>query len=193
MTQLLETIKIVDGTAPFVEFHNQRLNETRQILLNAKQPIDLKTVIQAPASTGIYRCRIIYSETIETVEYIRHQDRSFQTFKIVEDDKIDYSFKYLNRDDINRLVAQKGLADEILIIKNGLVTDTSIANVAFWQDQWLTPSTPLLKGTTRARLLKAKQLIEADIRREDLNRFSKMAMMNALIGFCVIENFKLIC
>lgn len=192
MAQLLETLKIVNGIAPFVEFHNQRLNDARQILFNAKDQIDLKKVIQAPATTGIYRCRIIYSETIEAVEYLPHQNRNFQTFKIVEDDNIDYQFKYLNRDNINRLFTLKGSADDLLIIKNGLVTDTSIANVAFWQDQWLTPSTPLLKGTTRARLLSEKQLFEADIRLEELNQFPKMAIMNALIGFCTIENFKLI-
>lgn len=192
MAQLLETLKIVNGIAPFVEFHNQRLNDARQILFNAKDQIDLKKVIQAPTSTGIYRCRIIYSETIEAVEYLPHQNRNFQTFKIVEDDNIDYQFKYLNRDNINRLFTLKGSADDLLIIKNGLVTDTSIANVAFWQDQWLTPSTPLLKGTTRARLLSEKQLFEADIRLEELNQFPKMAIMNALIGFCTIENFKLI-
>ncbi len=192
MVQLLETLKIVNGIAPFVEFHNQRLNDARQILFNAKDQIDLKKVIQAPTSTGIYRCRIIYSETIEAVEYLPHQNRNFQTFKIVEDDNIDYQFKYLNRDNINRLFTLKGRADDLLIIKNGLVTDTSIANVAFWQDQWLTPSTPLLKGTTRARLLSEKQLFEADIRLEELNQFPKMAIMNALIGFCTIENFKLI-
>jgi 4-amino-4-deoxychorismate lyase len=192
MAQLLETLKIVNGIAPFVEFHNQRLNDARQILFNAKDQIDLKKVIQAPTSTGIYRCRIIYSETIEAVEYLPHQNRNFQTFKIVEDDNIDYQFKYLNRDNINRLFTLKGSADDLLIIKNGLVTDTSIANVAFWQDQWLTPSTPLLKGTTRARLLSEKQLFEADIRLEELNQFPKMAIMNALIGFYTIENFKLI-
>ena len=190
MAQLLETLKIVNGIAPFVEFHNRRLNDARQILFNAQDQIDLKKVIQAPASTGIYRCRIIYSETIEAVEYLPHQNRNFQTFKIVEDDNIDYQFKYLNRDNINRLFTHKGPADDILIIKNGLVTDTSIANVAFWQDRWLTPSAPLLKGTTRARLLTEKQLFEADIRLEELNQFPKMAIMNAVIGFCTIENFK---
>jgi len=161
--------------------------------LNVQDTIDLKDVIQAPPQIGIYRCRVIYSETIEAVEYIPHQDRDFQSLKIVEDDNIDYEFKYHNRNDINRLVTLKGSADDILIIKKGLVTDTSIANVAFWhQDKWLTPLTPLLKGTTRARLLTEKQIFEANIRAEDLKHFSKMAIMNALIGFYTLENFKLL-
>ncbi|HDN25839.1 MAG TPA: hypothetical protein ENG03_01830 [Thioploca sp.] len=193
MTKLLETLKIVNGTAPFLEFHNERLNYARQALFNVQDTIDLKDVIQAPPQIGIYRCRVIYSETIEAVEYIPHQDRDFQSLKIVEDDNIDYEFKYHNRNDINRLVTLKGSADDILIIKKGLVTDTSIANVAFWhQDKWLTPLTPLLKGTTRARLLTEKQIFEANIRAEDLKHFSKMAIMNALIGFYTLENFKLL-
>jgi 4-amino-4-deoxychorismate lyase len=192
MNKLLETIKIVNGTAPFLAFHNERLNHSRQILFNAQDQIDLKNVITAPSQSGTYKCRVIYSKTIETVEYSRYQQqRKFKTFKVIEDDNIAYDFKYLNRENLNRLV--RGQADEILIIKRGLVTDTTIANVAFWhQDKWLTPSTPLLKGTTRERLLREKKIVEIPITLEDLNHFSKMAMMNALLGFIVIENFKLI-
>jgi 4-amino-4-deoxychorismate lyase len=190
MDKLLETFKIVDGIAPFLEFHNERLNYARQVLFNAHDKIDLKNFIQAPSQSGIYRCRVIYSKTIETVEYFPYQNRKFQTFKIVENDNIAYEFKYLNREHLNRLVTFKGQADEILIIKKGFVTDTSIANVAFWHiDKWLTPSTPLLKGTTRARLLKENKIVEAEIRLEDLKHFSKIAIMNALIGFYLVEDF----
>lgn len=192
MNKLLETIKIVNGTAPFLAFHNERLKHSRQILFNAQDKIDLKNVITAPSQNGTYKCRVIYSKTIETVEYSRYQQqRKFKTFKVIEDDNLAYDFKYLNRENLNRLV--RGQADEILIIKRGLVTDTTIANVAFWyQDKWLTPSTPLLKGTTRERLLRENKIIETPITLEDLNHFSKMAMMNALLGFIVIENLKLI-
>ena len=104
-----------------------------------------------------------------------------------------YEFKYLDRTQINQLIASKGAADDILIIKNGLVTDTSIANVAFWQqNKWLTPATPLLKGTTRQRLLSAGCIEAADIKLTDLNTFTKMALMNALMDFTILENFDLL-
>jgi 4-amino-4-deoxychorismate lyase len=100
----------------------------------------------------------------------------------------------LNRDTLNRLVERKGQADEILIIKNGLITDTSIANVAFLDkdDHWITPATPLLKGTTRERLLSENRIVEAEIKLADLPKFTQMAMLNAMVGFYLIEDFKLI-
>ncbi|OAD22273.1 Aminotransferase, class IV [Candidatus Thiomargarita nelsonii] len=192
MNKLLETIKIVNGMAPFLAFHNERLNHARQILFNAHDQIDLNSFIIAPSQSEIYKCRVIYSKTIEMVEYSHYKPRHFKTFKVIEDDNIVYDFKYLNRENLNRLLRFKGQADDILIIKKGLVTDTSITNVAFLsEDKWLTPSTPLLKGTTRERFLKEKKIVEARIILEDLNNFSKMAIMNALLGFIVIENFKL--
>lgn len=194
MEKLLETLKIVNGIAPFLSFHQERLNYSRQMLFNAQNEIYLANFIRAPSPVGIYKCRIIYSETIETVEYSYYKPRTFQTFKIIENDDIAYPFKYLNRDELNRLSKLKGNADDILIIKQGLVTDTSIANVAFFDEnnnKWVTPSTPLLNGTTRTRLLREKQIIEATIRLEDLTVFTKMAMMNALVGFYLIEDFKL--
>ncbi|HDN26725.1 MAG TPA: hypothetical protein ENG03_06445 [Thioploca sp.] len=193
MEKLLETIKIVNQVPQFLEFHNERLNYARQVLFNAHDKILLHNFIQAPSPSGIYRSRVICSKMIETVEYFPYKNRKFQTFKIVENDNIAYEFKYLNRERLNQLMTFKGQADDILIIKKGFVTDTSIANVAFWHiDKWLTPSTPLLKGTTRARLLKENQLVEADIRLADLKHFSKMAIMNALIGFSPLANFSLI-
>lgn len=193
MDKLLETIKIVNGNVLFLAFHNQRLNQTRQALFHTQDDIDLHHFIQAPSKKGIYKCRVIYSQRIETLEYYSYQEKTFNSFKIIADDNITYSFKYLNREHLNRLVRLKEPADDILIVKQGFITDTSIANVAFWyQDKWLTPATPLLKGTTRERLLTEKQIQATEIRLTDVKDFSKMAIMNALIGFYVIEDFKLI-
>jgi len=158
-----------------------------------KNKIDLKDFIQAPKQNEIYRCRIIYSDRIEAIEYCPFQVRTFKTFKIVENDNITYPFKYFERTLLNHLMQFKGQADDILIVKKGLVTDTSIANVAFWiQDKWLTPLTPLLKGTTRERFLKGNKIVAARICLEDLKNASKMAIMNALIGFYLIDDFELI-
>ena len=184
---LLETIKIVNGIAQFLEFHNQRLNHARRILFQAQDDIDLKNVITAPSKNQTYKCRVIYSKTIEAIEYSLYQERQFKTLKVIKSDNLVYDFKYANRADLNHLMDLKGQADDVLIIKNGFVTDTTIANVAFfYRNQWFTPATPLLKGTTRARLLKENKIIEASISLDNLNKFSKMALMNALLGFYII-------
>ncbi len=187
MNTCIETIKIDNGIVHFLKFHNERFNKTRQILFNTATKINLASYLQPP-KIGIYRCRVIYADKIEKIEYIPYQTKNFQTFKIVETNEIDYSFKYLNRDAINKLVELKGLADDILIIKQNLITDTSIANVAFWlNNQWLTPLKPLLAGTTRRRLLQAKKITTANLSLNDIKFAEKMAIMNALIGFYVVE------
>ena len=51
---------------------------------------------------------------------------------------------------------------------------------------------PLLEGTCRARLLKEKFIVQKDITVEELMNSSKIALMNAMIDFKVINNHKIL-
>jgi len=109
--------------------------------------------------------------------------------QVVIDETLKYPLKYENRDMLNTLVTQNSHADDILIVQDTKVTDTSIANVAFYDGtSWFTPKTPLLHGTTRARLLDEGKLITKDIFLDSLQNYTKIAIMNAMIGFVEIEN-----
>jgi 4-amino-4-deoxychorismate lyase len=80
------------------------------------------------------------------------------------------------------LFTQRQNHDDILIVKNGLITDTSYSNVAFFDGQlWFTPHQPLLPGTARARLLHEGCLQEAKITLTDLHRFEKCSLINAML------------
>lgn len=185
MTKLLETIKCLDGQAFHLDYHRQRMNTALQVL--GKPPIkhDIKL---DPPSQGLYRCRIVYEETIESIEYIPYRPKIPQRFKLIHS-QIDYALKYADRGEIDALVAQKEDADEIIIVKDGLITDTSIANICVYDGrQWLTPAKALLAGTTRQRLLDAKQIMETDIAYEKLVNYEKIAIMNAMLGFVEIED-----
>ena len=84
---------------------------------------------------------------------------------------------------LNELLAQKGDCDEILIIKNGYVTDCSIGNLIFRQGtQWFTPDTPLLEGTQRAKLLTQGRIKVRSILATDLHLFEEVRLINALNG-----------
>lgn len=190
--QLLETIKVDQGKFSFSSFHNERFNRTRFELFGIQENFDLSTIINPP-DLNCYRCRIVYSKTIESIEFIPYQSRRFKTFQIVHDDHIDYKYKYLDRSAIQKLEQSKKEADDILIIKQGFITDTSIANVAFFDgEQWITPANPLLKGTTRERLSQEGKIKSATIDLKEIKKYSKMALMNALLGFTVLEEFYLI-
>ena len=109
---------------------------------------------------------------------------------MIFDENISYSKKYLDREKLDNLFLQKNDCDEIIIIKNGIVTDTSIANIAiFYENFWITSKNCLLNGTTKNRLLEEKFLIEKDISIEMLKKASKIALMNAMIGFDIKENY----
>ncbi len=188
MEQYLETIRIEEGRACHLPYHNQRMNETRAHL-GLSDGLDLEAVI---GDVSIYqqrtRCRIVYDTEIRSVEFFPYQIKSVKTLRLVEDNQVDYGCKYADRSALNRCFAQRGACDDVLIVQNGDVTDTTIANVAFWNGEtWFTPSTPLLKGTMRASLLDSHQIQEAKIRVEDLSHFSRLRLFNAMISFGEIE------
>ncbi|WP_353571333.1 aminotransferase class IV [Candidatus Albibeggiatoa sp. nov. BB20] len=188
MSQLLETIKCVDGKAQNLIWHQQRFNQTQQQLFGCQQDIDLSLLFKSAPAKGIYRCRVLYQQQIEKVEFISYQMPVLKRFKLVEANELEYSFKYVDRQALNLFTAQKQQADDIIILKNKFVTDTSIANLAFWDGKvWLTPKTPLLKGTTRARLLAEHKIIPVAIHVDEIRQFKKIALLNALLGFYIIE------
>lgn len=189
---LLETIKIEDGEIHNLSYHQQRCTKSRQILFDCHDALDLSSFIDAP-KTGLYRCRILYGEVFHSIEYIPYTPKEIQRVKIVSSD-IEYSLKYANRDALNALLESNKDVDEVIIEKKGYLTDTTISNIAFFDgEQWVTPVKPLLEGTMRAKLIDEAFLQPKEIRKEDLQNYSQVALMNAMIGFKIlnIEPYKI--
>ena len=179
-----ETIKCDDYEIFNLDYHNKRIANT--IGLNIK----LQEYVY-PASSDLLRCKVIYNnDEILDVEYFTYKKREIKSFKLINDDKISYSKKYLNRDALDKLFEKRDACDEVIIIKNNIVTDTSIANIAiYYENRWISPKKPLLYGTTRARLIEANELFELDITIQMLYKASKIALLNAMIGFDEIDDY----
>ena len=185
--QLLETIRCEHGSAQHLPYHQRRLEKSLKAI-NSTAHYDLAALI-TPPDEHLYRCRVLYDEAYLDVQYIPYQKRVIQQLQAIEADHLDYALKYADRTALDELFTQRGSSDDILIIKNGLVTDTTIANIAFFDaGRWITPTDPLLKGTTRARLIAEKKIFEQTISVDDLNRFEGFALMNAMIGFENVKN-----
>jgi len=182
--KLLETIRVENGKFQNLEFHQWRVNWSRK-KLGLKDILKLR--FPPPPKIGVFRCRIIYSKNIEKIEFIRYKNREVQNFSLAFGN-IDYSLKYEDRNSIENLKKEfLKKSDDILIIRDRLVTDTSIANISFFDgERWLTPKKPLLKGTTRERLLREGKIFETDIKYQDIQKYSKFALMNAMIGFKMV-------
>ncbi len=181
---LFETIKVQNRQLQNIGCHNDRFNRTRYELFGIRKQVKLEEIIKMPLDLDdrVYKCRVIYSKELEKVEFEPYSPKNISLLKVVECNDIDYSFKYFDRSKINELYKQRGDCDDVLIVKNGYVTDTSYANIIFWDGKnWVTPSTPLLPGTKREKLINEKKIFEKEIKVKDLHFFKKARIINALI------------
>jgi len=185
---LFETIKINDGQIYNIDWHNKRCNKTRKELFKKNNLLDLRDFIEAPKK-GLFRCRIVYAEDILSIRYIPYSPKVINTFKIIKS-QLNYKYKYDNREALNTLLHPD--YDEIIIEKNNLLTDTSIANIAFYTGkQWITPKKPLLHGTIREKLLHENFLEPKNIKSSEILNFSHFALMNAMIGFQIQKSINI--
>jgi 4-amino-4-deoxychorismate lyase len=187
LNTLLETIRCEEGVAQHLLYHQRRLDASLHSLgiTVGYNLFDLIT----PPDNALYRCRFLYDEFRYTIEYHSYTPKKITSLRLIHADTLDYSLKYTRRDPLQKLFDQRNGCDDILIVHNDYLADTSIANIALFIDnQWLTPVSPLLEGTTRARLIEEKKIIPAPLRISDVHNASKIALMNAMIGFVEIEN-----
>lgn len=185
MLQLIETICYQNGTFQRVPLHEERMNRSRRHLFQEMEPLSLAQLLKIPESLKFrtVRCRVTYAREIENIEYELYNTRLISSLKLVYDDAIDYSHKYRNRDSLNSLLNRRGDADEILVVKHGLITDTSFTNVVFLKEGiWYTPATPLLPGTRREYYLQLHRLLPLDIRPEELYMYKEARLINAMIS-----------
>ena len=185
MCRLIESIKIENNQIFNINYHNLRMNNTRKALFNANDYVDLNEFIKLPVNIKkqILKCRVIYKHKIIKIEFDVYKKRIINTLKLVYSDNIEYKYKYQNRTQINDLLKLKEQCDDILIIKNGRITDTSFSNIVFYDGiKWVTPSCPLLKGTKRESLLKEGKIIEDHIKITDLKSFKKAILINCMLN-----------
>lgn len=189
-SSLLETIKIEDGIIGNLPYHQKRLNNSRKSVFDLEDPIDLKTHIKAPKK-GLYRCRVTYAKTLKSIEYIPYVPKVIYALKVIPT-TIDYSFKYAQRDYFTQLLKKHDDVDEVILEKEGYITDTTISNIAFYDGKvWVTPKYPLLKGTMREKLVDEGFLELRNIKKESLSCYTHLALINAMIGFKIIKPYKI--
>ncbi len=186
MCRLFETIKVIDNQLQHIGYHNNRVNYTRSTLFRSDDPWDLTDIIQIPPLDPhcVYRCRFSYSKEAESYEFFPYARRDVRKLYLVDGGEIEYPFKYSDRSALEKLrnsVPDPEISD-ILLVRNGFITDTSFSNIALFDGTaWYTPARPLLKGTKREFYLDHKKLFERDIKSTDLKLYSKLCLINAML------------
>lgn len=130
---------------------------------------------------GIVRCNVIYEKEILEITFSPYIRKEIRSLRLVNAEDLDYCRKFLDRSALDELFEKRGNCDDIAIIRNGYITDSSMANLIFFDgNRWVTPDTPLLGGTCRARMIAQGELFAESIRANDLNRFQGCKLINAM-------------
>ena len=186
---LFETLRIEKGQVQNLALHQQRYeNSLREFyagqpykIFSLAKILQKNTALWVNNQSSLIRCRIDYNATQYHLQCFPYQRKTYQRFHPVICDDIDYHLKYSNRAIFNELLKQKGDCDEIIIVKQGKITDCTIGNLILRQgSQWFTPDSPLLIGTQRSKLLKERKIIERKILLSDLPLFEEIRLINAL-------------
>lgn len=183
MSPFIETLKVYNGEISNLSYHQARFERTRSEMLGLKNhpALEEKIILPEFAKKGLYKCRLLYDIQEFKIEFHAHTPAQIRSLKLIRDDQVNYTYKSTDRTALTKLFRQRGKNDDILIAKNGWITDSYIANVVFWDgSRWFTPDTPLLSGCMRASLIESGIIEETGIRVKDLPRFRSLKLINAL-------------
>lgn len=183
MCLLLESIKVENGRPCNLEDHINRMNNSRRLLFGIHEPLILSNQLFDKEIKGVVKCRIVYSDTIHSADSQPYTPRKIKTLYLMEKNDIDYTHKYADRSTFQDLPVHAP-DEDFLIVKNGYITDTTFSNIVFFDgNQWVTPSTYLLNGTQRQRLLREGRIVCRDVEVNDLSHFLYARIINAMLDF----------
>ena len=192
MSLLLESIKVHKNKIFAWKYHEQRIERSLHVCYDKDYDnlisIDSLQKYVDQLDDKLYKLRIIYDDHYYKIEHHLYKIKPINSLKLIYDDNISYSEKYADRESLNKLYAQKETADDILIIKNGLITDTHYCNVALLKEgRWYTPAKPLLCGVKRQELLDVNVIEARDILAKDIKSYTHIRLFNAMVEFGEVE------
>lgn len=187
----IETIKVVDGVAQNLDLHLKRSSQTMLHNFGIIKALPLAELLYFNVNlplNGVYKLRVIYSKDIIDYSLEPYIPKDIKTLRMIDGGDIDYRFKYENRDAINALFEKRGDCDDILIVKEGHITDSSYCNVVFGDgSNYFTPADPLLKGTKRESLLISGAIRERVIHQSEIDRYRTVFIVNAMLDMTPVS------
>ncbi len=183
MSLLFESIRIEDGVPQHLEWHERRMNRSIMEVWGSSINVKLADLVVVPPEHihGLVKCNIRYGPEIREIIFQFYKKRIIRSLRLIECDTIDYHLKYLDRGGLNALFHLRNGCDEIIIVNEGFLTDTSVSNIIFHDGKkWVTPARPLLRGTCCERLIEEGFLTEQDIMAGDIGKFTGCKLINAM-------------
>lgn len=183
----IETIRVVGGEFRLLPLHQERMEATCREVFGCDAPG--LPLAPACASGDVLKCRVTYGREIQKIEYEPYTPRPVESLRIVEGAReLDYHLKSADRTALLQLHGLRNGCDEVIIVRDGLLTDCTYANLLCHTSdgRLLTPSTPLLKGVMRRSLLDsgkvdAVELTAADLLPGNPLRIVGVSLINAML------------
>ncbi len=187
---LIETIKIWNNRILNLGYHQERISKSLFSIYGCNNvPMDIDRIKNEVEQLNIeaHKLRIIYSPTYFEYDIESYQLKKIESLHLVKSD-LSYNFKFLDRNGLDELFTLRGVADDILIVRDGFLTDTYYCNIALRKNhKWYTPEVPLLYGTKRQQLLDDEIIQSVPIRPTDIKNYEAIRLFNAMIEFGEIE------
>ena len=185
MSQFIESIKVEDRKIFLLDHHQKRVDATFAHF-GKEGSINLSEIFRNldHDEDGLYKLRISYdlNKNFRT-QLIPYAISEINNFQLVVNNVYDYSFKFEDRKELEKML-QQARSGEIIIVKNNHITDTSFSNILFKKGkEWFTPSTYLLNGVQRQHLLQKNKIKEAEITMQNVSEYSHFQLINAMNDF----------
>lgn len=185
MSRFIESIKIEDQEVFLLNLHQKRVNDTFAHF-GVQGSIDLEKIVKDLEidEDGFFKLRIVYdlNKNFKT-QLIPYAIAEISNFQLVENNTYDYAFKFEDRKEFERMKT-KAKTEEIIVVKNNCITDTSYTNLLFLKGEtWYTPTTYLLNGVMRQHLLATKKIKETEITLQNIKEFTHFQLINSMNDF----------
>lgn len=186
MYPLFESIQIKNGEILNPSYHQERFRNSYLQYFNSEPLYKLLENVIIPKNyrKGIVKLRIKYDATVKFSEFGHYTKKNIRTLRLVDGKNVNYVHKFSDRKALDQLWSLRNDCDDVLIIKDGFITDTWYANIVFFDgSQWITPNTYLLNGTCRSRLIQKGMIKEIEVRPSNLKDFTGFKIINAMMDF----------
>jgi len=188
MYPLFESIRVEGGQTHLLHYHQARIERSYRQLFQKECSWKLESLLPDLPITGLHKLRFLYNDRTFTFELVPYNARKIETLKCVEINTYNYDLKFTDRSGIDQAFALRGDCDDVLMTKNGFLTDTSYCNILLFDGtDWVTPEKPLFEGVQREYLLDEKIIKVGEIHEKDLDNYESFMLVNAMLVFNYIK------
>lgn len=134
MSRFFESIKLLDGKLHLLDLHSKRLNSTRNAFFEGAKDINLERELMIPCEKqqGLYKVKLVYSRYLESLTIDSYFIKDHLKVKLLEKPEIMYDYKFLDRKILEEDFREDADFDDIIFLKNGVLTDATYSNLAFY-------------------------------------------------------------